>query len=116
MLCGLPTSYSLALALHVNLMLSDLCCVYRDCLTFAAEPVLGSLSNVLGLTSDSAEDSPPALTLKPYKVADVEVRYGLVKVSCTVLFFVLFYFYFISVLSLYLFYFNTVWQLPTLYS
>ncbi|CAL7949023.1 unnamed protein product [Xylocopa violacea] len=51
----------------------------RDSLAFATEPVLASLANILGNHNNLPQPLP--ITLKDYKLHDVEVKYGLLQLG-----------------------------------
>ncbi|KZC09290.1 PREDICTED: SCY1-like protein 2 [Dufourea novaeangliae] len=51
----------------------------RDSLAFATEPVLASLANILGNHDNISQPLP--LTLKDYKLHDVEIKYGLLQLG-----------------------------------
>ncbi|XP_076749656.1 SCY1-like protein 2 [Xylocopa sonorina] len=51
----------------------------RDSLAFATEPVLASLANILGNHNNLPQPLP--ITLKDYKLHDVEIKYGLLQLG-----------------------------------
>ncbi|EZA58274.1 SCY1-like protein [Ooceraea biroi] len=51
----------------------------RDSLAFATEPVFASLANVLGNQENIPQPTP--MSLKGYKLHDIEIRYGLLQLG-----------------------------------
>lgn len=55
----------------------------RDCLAFATEPVFASLANILGHHDNLPTNPPPAWLAagsgKPYRLHEVEIKYGLLQ-------------------------------------